>query len=134
MANAASDLQKRESQVPEPERTRASRVYVPRVDIWETQDAIIVAADIPGVDENSVDVTVEKNVLTINGKVERERPEGHSILLSEYDVGDYQRVFTLPNEIDQERIQASVRNGVLRLTLHKAQAAKPKKIEVKPAA
>jgi HSP20 family protein len=130
MANAASDLQERESQLPEPERTRASRVYVPRVDIWETEDAILVAADMPGADENSVDVTVEKNVLSINGKVERERPEGHSILLSEYDVGDYQRVFTLPNEIDQERIQASVRNGVLRLTLHKARAAKPKKIEV----
>jgi len=134
MASTERDLQRRDAQLPEAERTRASRVYVPRVDIWETPDAIIVAADMPGVGEKAVDVTVDKNILTISGKVEQARPENHTLLLSEYEVGDYQRVFTLPNEIDQDRIQAAMRDGVLRLTLPKAQAAKPKKIQVKSAA
>jgi len=134
MPTVSKDLQKREAQTPDAERTRPSRVYVPRVDIHENKDAIVLAADMPGVDESSVEITVDKNVLTIQGHVHEARPEGHQLTFAEYEIGDYQRVFTLPNEIDQSHIEASVRNGVLRLTLPKAQEAKPKKIQVRSAA
>lgn len=113
------------------ERTRARRAYVPRVDIYETNAEIVVVADMPGVDENSVDITLEKNVLNINGLVEAERPDNYGLAYAEYEAGDYQRNFTLSNEIDQDNIQATVKNGVLRLHLPKAGPAKAKKIAIK---
>jgi HSP20 family molecular chaperone IbpA len=85
----------------------------------------------PGVDEKSIDITLEKNVLTIYGTVEADIPENHNLFLSEYGIGDYQRVFTLSDEVDREKIQAIVNNGVLKLILPKAEAAKTKKIQVK---
>jgi HSP20 family molecular chaperone IbpA len=87
----------------------------------------------PGVDENSVDITLEKNILTINGYVEAETPENYSLAYAEYEVGDYQRSFTLSNQIDFEKIEAAVQQGVLRLRLPKAGPAKARKITVKAA-
>ncbi|RPJ55675.1 MAG: Hsp20/alpha crystallin family protein [Dehalococcoidia bacterium] len=113
------------------ERTRARRAYVPRVDIYETEDAIIMLADMPGVDEKSVDITLEKNILTINGCVEPQQPANYSLAYAEYEVGDYERSFTLSNEIDRDNIEAAVRNGVLRLHLPKAGPAKTHKIAIK---
>jgi len=113
------------------ERTRARRAYVPRIDIYETDEAIIVLGDLPGVDENSVDITLEKNVLTINGYVEPVEPENYSLAYAEYEAGDFQRSFTLSNEIDQDKIEAAVKNGVLRLVLPKAGPAKTRKITIK---
>src|SRR5512139_3730756 len=132
MAENAQEIKKSEARVPEKgERTRERRVYAPAVDIIERKDDIIVIADMPGVDENSLDITLEKNVLTINGRVEARIPERHRLSLAEYGVGDYQRVFTLTSEVDRERIQASVKNGVLTLSLPKAEALKTRKIPVK---
>ena len=99
------------------ERTRARRAYVPRVDIYETDDAIILLTDMPGVDENSVDIMLEKNVLTINGYVHVDDPDNYSLSYAEYESGDYERSFNLSNEIDRENIEATVKNGVLRLHL-----------------
>ena len=113
------------------ERTRARRAYVPRVDIYETDDAIILLTDMPGVDENSVDITLEKNVLTINGYVDVDDPDNYSLSYAEYESGDYERSFNLSNEIDRENIEATVKNGVLRLLLPKAAPAKTRKITVK---
>ena len=113
------------------ERTRARRAYVPRVDIYETDDAIVLLTDMPGVDENSVDITLEKNVLTINGYVETDDPDNYSLAYAEYESGDYERSFNLSNEIDRENIEATVKNGVLRLHLPKAGPAKTHKITVK---
>jgi HSP20 family molecular chaperone IbpA len=113
------------------ERTRARRAYVPRVDIYETDDAIVILTDMPGVDENSVDITLEKNVLSINGYVEPVQPDNYSLAYAEYDMGDYQRSFTLSDEIDRDKIEAVVKNGVLRLQLPKAGPAKTRKITVK---
>ncbi len=115
------------------ERTRPRKVYAPAVDILEKKEEIVVTADMPGVDERSVDITLEKNVLTINGRVEPEVPQGYRLALSEYGIGDYQRAFTISEEIDRDRIEASVRNGVLRLVLPKAAAAKTRKIAVSAA-
>jgi HSP20 family molecular chaperone IbpA len=84
----------------------------------------------PGVDERSLDITLEKNVLTIYGKVEAEAPKGHRPAFTEYGIGDFHRAFTLSEEVDRERIQATVKNGMLRLILPKAAAAKMRKIAV----
>lgn len=113
------------------ERTRARKAYVPRVDIYETDEEIFAVADMPGVDENSVEVTLEKNILTINGLVEPEQSEKYSLAYAEYEMGDYERSFKLSNEIDQEKIEATVKDGVLRLRMAKAGPAKARKISVK---
>jgi len=125
------EIQKKEAGAPDAgERTRADRVYTPQVDIIERKDDIVVIADMPGVDEASTDVTLEKNVLTIYGKVAADAPEGHRLALCEYGIGDYQRVFTLSDEVDKDKIQASVKNGVLLLVMPKASATKSRKIPI----
>ena len=128
----AMDYQKKPAATPVAmERTRNRRVYVPKVDIIETQDAMVLYADMPGTDEKAVDVTVEKNVLTIAGTVNGKGFAGRSIAYAEYDVGDYERVFTISDEVDRERIEATVKNGVLKLILRKAPHAEAKKITVR---
>lgn len=132
MADVKKDIEKKEaSDTGQAERTRQRRVYTPDVDIVEKKDEIVVTADMPGVDEKSVDLTLEKNVLTIYGKVDAEIHEGHKLILSEYGIGDFQRAFTLSDEVDKEKIQATVNNGILRITLPKAESGKTKKIPVK---
>ena len=127
------DVQKKElSNTEQPERTRNGRVYIPRADIYETENEIVIVADIPGCDEQSIDITLEKNILKINGFVEPKLPEGYNLTYAEYAIGDYQRTFALSDEIDREHIDASVKNGVLRLVLPKAGPAKTHKITVKP--
>jgi HSP20 family protein len=131
---AEKEMQKREASSPvETERTQARKVFIPRVDICETKDAIVLLADMPGVDEKSIDITLEKSVLTLLGRVEPDTYEGYRAAYVEYDAGDYERAFTLSDEIDRDRIDASVKNGVLRLTLPKAAPVKLRKINVKSA-
>lgn len=131
MENKA-EYQKKPAQTPvEMERTRNRKVYVPKVDIIETGDAMVMYADMPGADEKSVEVTLEKNILTITATVSAQEFPGRSIAYSEYDVGDYERVFTISDEVDRERIGAVVKNGVLRLTLQKAPHAEVQKITVR---
>jgi HSP20 family molecular chaperone IbpA len=126
------DVKKDEIILPEEqERTRERMAFTPRTDIYETETDIVVMADVPGADENSIDITLEKNVLTINAYVEPSELEGYSLALCEYGVGDYERKFTLSDEIDHDGIQATVGNGVLRLVLPKVGPAKTRKIEVK---
>jgi HSP20 family molecular chaperone IbpA len=115
------------------ERTRDCRCYVPRADIRETEEEVIIAVDMPGADESSVDITLEKDVLTINGTVNTSAPVNYSPTYIEYGIGDYQRRFVLSNEIDRNKIEAKVKNGVLFLKLPKAPEAKARKIAVKAA-
>ncbi len=124
------DTEKQEVAETGAERTRDRLAFVPRVDIYETDESIVVVADMPGVDESSVDITLEKNVLTINGYVELVQPENYSLAYAEYRVGDYERSFTLSNEIDQDNIEATLKDGVLTLTMPKA-GPTTKKIAVK---
>jgi HSP20 family protein len=131
---AEKEMQKREASSPvETERTKTMKVFIPRVDICETKDAIILLADMPGVDEKSIDITLEKNVLTLSGRVEPDTYEGYRAAYTEYEAGDYERAFTLSDEINRDGIEASVKNGVLRLTLPKAEPVKLRKINVKSA-
>ncbi|MBM4315660.1 MAG: Hsp20/alpha crystallin family protein [Deltaproteobacteria bacterium] len=115
----------------ETERTRNRRVYVPKADIIETADSMVLYADMPGADEKSVDVTIEKNILTISAAVTPAEAEGRSMFYAEYDIGDYERAFTISDEVDRDRIDAVVRNGVLKLTLHKVPQAEARKITVR---
>lgn len=115
------------------ERIRNVKTFVPRVDIYETREALFVIADMPGVDDKTVDVELEKNILTISGRVEDGKVKDHTLVFSEYEVGDYERTFTLSDEIDREKIKATVKQGVLRLELPKAEKVKPKKIAIQAA-
>ena len=113
---------------PDPER----RVFMPRTDIYETPDSIVVLAEMPGVDEKGLDITLEKNVLTITGRIDNKPlPQGARLAYEEYETGDYQRAFSISNEVDRDRIEASLKQGVLTIVLSKATQACTRKIAVK---
>ena len=107
------------------------RLFVPRSDVYETDEAIVVVAEMPGVDRDNVEITLEKNVLTISGRVSDESPEGYRLVLNEYGSGDFERRFALSQTVDREGIAAEVKGGILTLTLPKAREAQPRRIEVK---
>lgn len=132
MAEKQQGIGKKEAEIPEKaERTKSAKVYNPAVDIIERKEDIVVTADMPGVDEQSIDITLEKNILTIYGRVEPKIQEGHRLTVKEFGVGDYERTFILSDEIDRDRIQAAVRNGILNLVLPKADVVKTRRIAVK---
>jgi HSP20 family molecular chaperone IbpA len=134
MANETKAMEVQEQEqlpVEQSERLRECPCFIPRSDIVETEDQYLLALDMPGVEEGSIDITLEKNVLTINGQSVQEDPEGYSLAVAEYRVGDYERSFRLTNEINRDEIDAVYQNGVLRLTLPKAEEAKARKISVK---
>jgi len=132
MTATSQEVQRTEAQpVESAERTRARQTYSPRADVFETSEAIVVVADIPGVDEASVDITLERNVLTIRGRTGREERQGSRPAYAEFEAGDYERSFALPQETDRARIDATVKHGVLHLTLPKSQEATARRITVK---
>jgi HSP20 family protein len=112
------------------ERTRPGRAYVPYIDIYETPDGLWLRADMPGVDEQSVDVNVVDNVLSIEGRVSLEAYENLSPVYTEYNVGNFIRRLALSEHIDTDGIKARITNGVLELELPKAERAKPRRIPV----
>jgi HSP20 family protein len=113
------------------ERTRALPVYAPRVDIIESEDALEILADMPGVTNDGVEVTLEQRVLSIRGRADTAVPAGLAPLYLEYEPGDYERSFTLSDAVDPAGIEARVRAGVLYLRLPKAGPAKRQQIEIK---
>jgi HSP20 family molecular chaperone IbpA len=132
MVQSSQELQKREALHPaETERTRTRKVFVPAVDIYETKNQIILNADMPGADEKSVNIALENNVLTITAEVEPMDYKGYTVSHIEYDTGDYQRSFTISDDVDRDNIEATVKNGVLKVTLHKSEKAKVKTIPIK---
>jgi HSP20 family protein len=113
------------------ESTRNVPVYIPAVDIYESQDALVLVADMPGVGSDSVSIDIRDNQLTLRGTIQLEPGDKERVLLQEYGVGDYFREFTLGRAIDQAKIEASMKDGVLTHTLPKADIVKPRKITVK---
>lgn len=103
--------------------------FVPRFDIWEGADGLVLYGDLPGVSADELVIRFENRELTIQGKVPA-RHEGE-FLHGEYEVGDFHRTFTVGESIDAEKISAEIRNGVLELHLPKSEKLKPRKIEVK---
>ena len=106
-----------------------ARYMAPPVDIYETNNALVVVADLPGVSKNDVDIRVEDNILTIKGKTSYEQPS--NLIRGEFGLDGYYRQFQLSDEVDQGKISAESKNGVLTITLTKAEKTKPRKIEVK---
>jgi HSP20 family protein len=115
---------KEESMIP-------ARVFLPTADIYETNDALNVVLEMPGVDKNSVDIRVEDGVLKIEGRLEFSKYQGLQPLYTEYNVGHYSRSFRLSSKIDQNKIAAELNDGVLSLVLPKVEDAKPRTIQVK---
>jgi HSP20 family protein len=127
------ELQVREKQQlqGEAEHTRPGLIFTPLVDIFESEQNITVLADMPGVAGEGVSIDLQNNELKITGEVEDQGSEKERYLLREYNTGRFHRHFTLSDHIDQSKITASMKDGVLRLVLPKAEKAKPRRIEVK---
>jgi HSP20 family protein len=106
---------------------------VPDVNIFEFEDSLKLWADMPGVRDKDVNVTLKDGVLTIVGQVATEMYSGLRPLYTEYNVGNYHREFALHEDIDESRIKATLKNGVLELELPKKEKAKPRQIEVQGA-
>ena len=130
-ANQELQVQKKREHDQRRETTTPAQVFVPTADIYESQDALTVILEMPGVEKNNVDVRVEEGMLNIEGRLDLSQYEGLLPLYTEYNIGHYARSFRLSNNIDQSKIAADLKDGVLSLTLPKAEEAKPRTIEVK---
>ncbi len=121
--------EKKELAAEEGEFTRAGVYFTPAVDIYETEKELMVLVDMPGVNYENVDIELKENILTIEGKVPAEERKGEE-LLREYRTGNYFRSFRITDVVDQSKITASMSEGVLHLTLPKAEKAVPRKIPI----
>ena len=107
-------------------------LFNPPIDIYETPDGLVLYADLPGVTAEGLDLQVQDNKLTLFGRISRTDAMPNSVIHQEYQLGDFLRSFILSDEVDHERIQAKLTNGVLRVDLPRAARAKPRRIEVSP--
>ena len=112
------------------ESTAPARTFLPTTDIFESEEALTMALEMPGVDKGRIDISVENGVLTIHGQIDFSKYEGMQPVYTEYNIGHYRRSFSLSNRIDQSKIRAEMKDGVLTLVLPKAEEAKPRKISV----
>ena len=112
------------------EATMPARVFVPVTDIFETPQALTVVLEMPGVDRNSIEASVENDVVTIEGRIDFAKYAGMQPVYTEYNVGHYARSFQISNKIDQGKISAEMKDGVVTLVLPKAEQAKHRKIQV----
>jgi HSP20 family molecular chaperone IbpA len=115
------------------EQTMPGPVFTPDVDIFETENEITLLADMPGVKADALTIDLKENVLTLSGDVTPFEASDENTILAEYETGKYYRQFTLSEIVDQNNINAGLKDGVLRLTLPKVKKAVPRKIEVKTA-
>ena len=131
MAEKELQVKEKETAPVKSEATRPGKVFLPPVDIYETEGSIVVLADMPGVAADKVTIDVKDDQLTISGEIAPPQGAQEHLLLQEYDTGNFARDFTLGQLVDQTRIDAAMKDGVLRLTLPKVEKAKPRKIDIK---
>ena len=112
------------------EKTVPGRYYIPYADIHETDEALTVVMEVPGVERKDITVALENNVLRVDGQIDFSKYDGLEPVYTEYNVGHYTRSFTLSNKIDHEQISAQLEDGVLTLTLPKAKEAQPRRISI----
>ncbi len=112
------------------ERTEAGRFFSPYSDIHETDRAVIVSMEVPGVDKSALDIQLDKGVLTVKGRVDAAKYQSLRPIYSEYNVGSFVRTFSVSPKIDVSGISATVTDGVLRIELPKAKEALARKIAV----
>ena len=113
------------------EQTRPGLLFKPAVDIFETEKELTIVADMPGVTRENLEIDLRKDILTIIGDQPPAETPGETDVLREFQTGRYLRRFSLSEVIDQSKIEASLKHGVLRLRLPKLEKAVPRKIEVK---
>jgi HSP20 family protein len=134
MAEKTVPTTAKETNVPAREETRSQERYVtPPVDIYENGDGLVVKADLPGIAKENLDVRVENGVLTIQTKAANSSSSGGAPVYREYELVNFFRQFELSDKVDQQKISADLKHGVLTLKLPRAEEAKPKRIEVKVA-
>jgi HSP20 family molecular chaperone IbpA len=123
---------KEKQEVQGQEQTRPGRSFVPAVDIWEDEEGLRLQADMPGVDPEHVSVELNDDVLSLEGHVDLSAYEGLTPVYTEYNVGHFQRRFTIPagERYDRDRVNARLTNGVLEIVLPRAEAAKPRRIAI----
>ena len=126
----ALEVQEKKEVVSREEKTVPARYYVPNTDIYETDDAITVVLEMPGVERKDVEVRVEDDVVRVEGRIDFSKYEGLEPLHTEYNVGHFARAFSLSNKLDQSEITAQLDDGVLTLTLRKAKEAQPRRIAI----
>ena len=112
------------------EGTTPGRTFLPITDIFETPEALTVVLEMPGVDRNSIEANVEGDIVTIEGRIDFAKYEGMQPVYTEYNVGHYARSFEISSRIDQSKISAQIKDGVVTIVLPKAEQAKPRKIQV----
>ena len=126
----ALEVQEKKELATKEEKTVPARYYVPNTDIFESDDALTVVMEMPGVERKDVDIRLENDLLRVEGRIDFAKYEGLEPVYTEYNVGHYDRAFTLSDKIDQESISADLEDGVLTLTLKKAKEALPRRIAI----
>ncbi len=129
-AEATREVSVKQSEAPVSEERERVRTIVPPVDVYENSEGIILLADMPGVPKENLDVQVDKDVLTIKGKIAKVVPDNLKPLYAEFGAAEYERAFTLGADVDISKIDARISKGVLRLFLPKLEEVRPKKIEI----
>ena len=112
------------------ETTIPARLFVPAADIYEAPDALTVILEMPGVEKSNVSISVEDGVLSVEGRLDLSKYQGLQPLYTEYNIGHYSRSFRLSSKIDQSKIAAEMKDGVLSLRLPKVEQAKPRTIQI----
>ena len=115
------------------EPARTVPVFLPATDVWETKESLVIQAELPGADPDSLEVGVDRGVLRIAARTRMAPPAGYSLIHGEYRDGDYERSFTLSTEIATDRIEAAWKDGLLTLVLPKAAPPATRRIAVKVA-
>lgn len=124
------EVQQKQEVAQAQESTQAARYFVPFSDIHETEEALVISMEMPGVPRDDVEVMLEKDVLKVSGQVDFSGYEGLEPIYTEYSVGHFSRSFSLASTIDQSGISATVESGVLLLKLPKAREAQPRRVAV----
>ena len=106
-------------------------IFTPPIDIYETEEGLVLCADLPGVSAETLDLQVQDNKLTLFGRASSSVSENAELLHREYEEGDFLRSFILSDEVDYDRINATINNGVLKVELPRANKTEPRRIEVK---
>jgi len=128
---ATAELEKRNQTAPEAQAARNSRdALMPCADIAGSDKEAVILVDMPGVDEKSVNVILDRNVLTITGASSTVAPEGCKLVMEEFPTGEFRREFEISDEFDPAGIRGRIKNGVLTVVLPRGEAAMPKKISI----
>jgi HSP20 family protein len=130
MAGQELEVQQKKEVSSQQEKTIPARFYVPATDIFETGDALKIVMEMAGVPKDAVDVKIENEVLSVEGRIETTNYNGFEPLYTEYPIGHYARSFSLPWQVDQQNITAELEDGVLTLTLNKKPESKLRRIAI----